>query len=74
MSPLGLIAQLALPTTIGGWATLIVVVAAVAAIIVVAVWAMGLKIPPWAIQIGSIVLIALVALVAIQLVLSAVRG
>jgi hypothetical protein len=47
---------------------LLIVVAAVVMIAVVALRAMGVEIPPWVKQIGWIILIAIVAVLAIKFV------
>ena len=48
----------------------VIIIAALIAICVVAVRGMGLTIPPWAVQIFWIVVIAIVAIVAVKIVLS----
>ena len=58
-----------------GWSiiqilTAVIVIAAVAAIVSVAVRAMGVAIPDWVVKILWIVAIAFVALIAIRIVLS----
>lgn len=72
--PALILAQVALPSTLGGWALLVVCLAAVAAIVLVAVRAMGIQISGWMVQIGWIVVVAAVALAAIHLVLTLARG
>lgn len=57
--------------TIGQILVAVIVIAAVIAIAYIAIKAMGIPIPPWAINILWIVIIALVAIFAIKLVLSA---
>lgn len=64
-----LIAQAMLGGNLVYWLKIIVIVAALIAIVVVAVRAMGIVIPGWAVQMFWIVVIALVALLAIGLIL-----
>jgi len=51
-------------------ALLIIVIAALAAIVGIALNAMGLKLPGWAVQILVVVLVSVVAILAIRFVLS----
>lgn len=48
-------------------ARVIIIVIAVCAVVFIACKAMGIQIPQWAIQIGVVVLVAFVAIVAISL-------
>lgn len=60
----------ALAWSIGEMAVAAIVLAAVVAIVVIIVKAMGLAIPPWAVTVFWIVLLAIVGILAIRFVLS----
>jgi hypothetical protein len=67
--------MLLLAQALAGWGvsqivTAVIIVAAVVAVTFVALRAMGVTPPPWAIQIGWILVIAFVAIVAIRVLLS----
>lgn len=61
-----------IPTGLAGIAIWIILLAALAAIVFIAVRAMGVAIPGWVIQILWVVVIAVVAIVAIKFLLTAV--
>lgn len=54
--------------SVAGWAILAVVIAALVGIVLVAVRAAGVGIPPWVIQVFWIVVIAVVCILAIKFV------
>lgn len=58
-----------MPLGIANLAIFVIIVAALVAIVVVAVRAMGVRVPEWVAQIGWILLVALAALLAIKLLL-----
>lgn len=62
------IAQIAAPGSILYYLIIIIVVAAVIGIVLVALRQFGVSIPPWATQIGWIVVVAVVAILAIKIV------
>lgn len=61
---------LTMPGGIAGLAIYIVLIAAVLAIVVIACRAMGVAIPPWAIQVCWIIVIAAVCIWAIKFLMS----
>jgi hypothetical protein len=68
MAPILLIAQAA-PAGIAGWVIWLVVIAAVVGIALVALRAAGVAVPPFVIQIGWIVVCAVLAIAAIRFLL-----
>jgi len=56
--------------SVGQLATYLVVAAALIAIVWIALTQMGVAIPPWVIQIGWVIVVCFVALLAIRVVLS----
>jgi hypothetical protein len=60
--------NLALPNTIPGILILVIVIAACIAITYIALRVFGITIPPWAVQIFWIVVVACVAIFAIRIV------
>jgi hypothetical protein len=64
-----LVAQAGLPGTIGGWAILIIVVAAVVGILLVILRQMEVQIPPFVIKIGWILVAAVVGILAVGFLL-----
>lgn len=56
--------------SIGQLAIALVVLVAVAALVMVAVRASGIPVPPWVMQVLGIVVVAFVVIVAIRIVLS----
>jgi len=52
---------------LGGWAILLIILAAVVAIVLIACRAMGVGIPPWVISVGWVLVIAFVCVGAVKL-------
>lgn len=72
MNATGLFGQAFLAGSVAHWIIVLIVVAAVVAIGLVALRAAGVVVPPWVQQIGLILLVAFVAVLAIRFLLSAV--
>ena len=66
----GLIAQAGLVGTIGHWAIILIVVAAIVGIALVVIRAAGIAVPSWIITILWIILAAIVGVLAIRILLS----
>lgn len=65
-----LLAQIAIPGGIAGLAVWLILIIAICAIVVIATKAMGIAIPQWALQVLTIVIIAIVCIFAIKFLLT----
>ena len=70
MLALASVLALTFPTTIVGWAMLIILIAAVVAIVAIALREYKVQIPPWAIHVAWVVVVAIVCIAAIKIIAS----
>jgi hypothetical protein len=55
---------------LGGWVIILVILAAIVAIALIAIRAMGINVPPWVGQVLGVVLVAVVIILAVRFLLA----